>query len=98
MAEQIEARLREAFDVDQLRLVNESHRHTRGPDSHWNVVLVTTAFEGQARLARQRAVYAALGEAVMGRIHSVTMRTLTPQEWQDAGGQVDNPAPACQGG
>ena len=61
------------------------------------LILVSDAFDGQSRLARQRRVIEVLGPEVMGAIHSITMKTLTPQEFADAGG-ASNPAPACRGG
>jgi acid stress-induced BolA-like protein IbaG/YrbA len=34
-----------------------------------------------APIARQRAVYAVLGDAMRSRIHALALRTLTPEEW-----------------
>ena len=55
------------------------HDVTGGAD-HWQAEIVAVQFDGMSRLARQRAVYAALGELMTGPIHAFTCRTLTPQE------------------
>ena len=96
-ADRIEAALREALQPQQLTVVNESHRHVRGEETHYNVIAVSDAFRDQSRLARQRLVHGALGP-LMGEIHSLTMKTLTPDELSAAGGEVSNPSPDCGGG
>jgi BolA protein len=47
---------------------------------HYDVLIVTSAFEGLSQLQRQRRVYAALAEEMKGRIHALAMRCLTPAE------------------
>lgn len=83
-----------------VRLVDESHMHSvpPGAESHWNLVIVSPSFDGQSLLARQRAVWAALGDDVRKRLHALTMKTMTPAEWQAAGGLVENVSPPCLGG
>jgi BolA family transcriptional regulator, general stress-responsive regulator len=100
MAARIESRLRDALAPLHLDLQDESWKHAAGPgaESHWNLVLVAPSFEGQRGLARQRAVYAALAAELQGGIHALTMKTLSPSEWEAAGGAVENPSPPCLGG
>lgn len=78
MQQTIRERLETALAPTRLEVVNESGKHAghAGDDgtgeSHWHVVIVSTAFAGQGRLARHRMVHAALGD-VMGRIHALSM-------------------------
>ncbi len=78
MQQTIRERLETALAPTRLEVVNESGKHTghAGDDgtgeSHWHVVIASTAFAGQGRLARHRMVHAALGD-VMGRIHALSM-------------------------
>jgi len=99
MAEQIESALQVLSPV-HLELINESNQHNvpAGSESHWNVVVVSAAFEGQRMVKRQRTVYGALKAEMAGGIHALTMKTLTPEEWKAAGGAVSNPSPSCFGG
>lgn len=83
----------------RLRLENESHRHSvpKGSETHWNLIVVADAFAGKPLVQRHRLVYDTLGQDTMRSIHALTMKTLTPQEWDAAGGDVTNPAPPCAG-
>ncbi|MBM1219459.1 BolA family transcriptional regulator [Ponticoccus sp. SC2-23] len=79
----LEAEIRDAltgaFAPTSLEVINESHQHAghAGDDgsgeSHWRVVIRSDAFEGQSRIARHRAVHAALGEGIMGRLHALAL-------------------------
>ena len=47
---------------------------------------------------RHRVVYGALQAELADGVHALTMRTLTPEEWAAAGGQVTHESPPCRGG
>lgn len=99
LQEQIESRLAEHLHPARMQLVNESHMHSGpGAETHFNLIIVADAFAGKNPVQRHRAVYAALGEELKQGLHALTMKTLTPEEWERAGGEVTNPAPRCRGG
>ena len=54
-----------------------------GTADHWQAVIVSSHFEGMGRLARQRSIYAALGELMSGPIHALTFKTLTPKQQEE---------------
>lgn len=54
-----------------------------GTNDHWQAVIVSDTFDGQGRLGRQRAVYAALGDMMAGPIHALTVETKTPKELEN---------------
>ena len=90
-ADWLEGRLREVFDPQHLELVDESAQHVGHPGaasggSHFRVLVVSELFRNQDQLSRQRAVYSILGDAMGSTIHALALRTLTPEEWQDARG------------
>jgi len=96
---QIESRLVSALDPERMQLVNESHQHSGpGAETHFNLIIVAEAFAGKNLVGRHRVIYAALGDELKNGLHALTMKTLTPKEWEDAGGDVKNPAPKCRGG
>jgi acid stress-induced BolA-like protein IbaG/YrbA len=45
---------------------------------------VSQAFHGLNRVRRHQLVYAALGDRMREEIHALSMKTLTPAEWQAA--------------
>ncbi len=47
-----------------------------------HIIVVLEAFQTMRRIQKQQLIYGALqAEIADGRIHAVTMETLTPEEW-----------------
>ncbi|MFU1997521.1 BolA family protein [Bordetella avium] len=61
------------------------HLDVQGDGSHFDAIIVSTAFEGKRLIARHQLVYAALGDRMKAEIHALSMRTLTPEEFHKAG-------------
>lgn len=86
MALEIETRLRGTFAPSALEVINDSAKHHghAGDDgsgeSHFTIVIEAAAFAGMNRLARQRAVIAALGDIVGERVHAVAIKAKAPGE------------------
>lgn len=79
ITEEITARLDQAFAPRELEVVDDSESHRghagfrEGGESHFNVRIRADAFDGQSRIARHRAVHAALGKDLVGRIHALAL-------------------------
>ena len=56
-----------------------------GDGRHFQALIVSAAFAGKNRVARHQLVYAALGERMRAEVHALSMRTLTPEEYQELG-------------
>ena len=86
VANLIEERLRAALAPTRLAVINDSARHHghAGDDgsgeSHFTVEIEAEAFAGMSRLARQRAVNAALGDLMKERVHALAIRARAPGE------------------
>ena len=52
-----------------------------GDGRHFNAVIVSPAFEGKNRIQQHQLVYGVLGDKMKADIHALSMRTLTPAEW-----------------
>lgn len=61
------------------------HLDVQGDGSHFDAVIVSSAFEGKRLIARHQLVYAALGDRMKAEIHALSMRTMTPEEFAKAG-------------
>lgn len=79
-------RLSSALNPDRLELIDESALHVghaghdeRG-ESHFALEIESASFAGQSRVARQRLVYAALGDLMRERVHALTIRARAPGE------------------
>lgn len=58
------------------------HVSVTGDGRHFEAVVVSEEFSGKNRVQRHQRVYQALGESMRDEmIHALTMKTLTPQEW-----------------
>jgi stress-induced morphogen len=53
-----------------------------GDADHYEVTIVSHAFEGKKRIQRHQAVYQALGNMVGGQLHALSVKTYTPQEYE----------------
>jgi len=84
-----------AFDPEHLELVDESHQHSRGRETHYKAVIVSGVFSGRRALQRHQQVYRTLG-GLMGEIHALALHTYTPDEWAATGQAPDSPR--CRGG
>ncbi len=58
------------------------HVEVAGDGQHFQALIVSSAFAGRNRVQRHQLVYAALGERMKEEIHALSMRTLTPEEFQ----------------
>jgi len=58
------------------------HIDVQGDGAHFEALIVSPAFAGKRPIARHQLVYAALGERMKAEIHALSMRTLTPDEFE----------------
>jgi len=61
------------------------HVEIRGDGRHFEALIVSHAFGGLPRVRRHQLVYAALGDRMREEVHALSMRTLTPDEWNARG-------------
>ena len=86
IAAEIHRRLTEALNPIHLVVRDDSDMHLghaghdgRG-ESHFTVEIVARSFEGESRLARQRAVNRALAPLLHDRVHALAIKTKAPSE------------------
>ena len=84
-----------ALEPQHLEVLDESHMHSRGQETHYKAVIVSPVFAGLNAVKRPQKVYATLGE-LMGQIHALALHTYTPEEWAQQGQAPDSPT--CRGG
>ena len=86
-AEIMRRKLTDAFTPILLEIVDESAKHAGhagarpGGETHFRVKIISAAFAGMSKVARHRAVYAALADQMQkGGIHALALETKTPSE------------------
>jgi BolA protein len=79
VAEEMRQRLESAFQPSRLEVLDESEGHRghagwrEGGGTHWRIRIEAPAFATMSRVQRHRAVHAALGPQVIGRIHALAL-------------------------
>lgn len=93
----ITERLQAAMPLTHLEVINESHNHSAGNDTHYKVVAVSEAFVGMRAVARHQKIYALLADEMSKNgLHALALHTYTPDEWAATGQAPESPA--CRGG
>lgn len=71
----------------EIELVDESHKHaghagvkTGSSESHFNLKVVASCFDGLSLVQRHRMIYSLLGPEIMGKIHALAISAKTPSE------------------
>lgn len=91
IATTIRRKLTEALAPTELLIEDDSARHAGhhhhggmdaqpGGESHFNLKVVSGAFEGMGRLERQRLLNRLLAEELAGPVHALSIRAMTPGE------------------
>lgn len=92
MLEKIKSAL-QALEPSVLEVIDESHMHSRGQETHYKVVIVAEAFAGLNRVKRQQKVFAALQDCMP---YALAQHTYTPEEWAQT--EAAPASPNCMGG
>ncbi|WP_101067926.1 BolA family protein [Roseovarius salinarum] len=79
VAAEIRTALEQAFTVHDIEIIDESEAHRghsgyrEGGESHFRVRLRAPELAQKSRLERHRAVHAALGPDLLGRLHALAL-------------------------
>ena len=85
-ADRIRTVLEAAFAPARVTVDDDSHRHIGHAgarpegETHYSVAVISPAFAGQSRVARSRAVHAALAADFADGLHALALRLATPEE------------------
>lgn len=81
----IQAILTERFEPAEILVKDQSHLHAghegaRDGRGHFDITIVSQAFDGLNRLQRHRMVYDALQQLLETDIHAIRIKAYTPSE------------------
>jgi BolA family transcriptional regulator, general stress-responsive regulator len=86
VAATIRQKLTERLAPSRIEIIDESHRHAGHAgarpegETHFAVTIISPAFAGMSRVARQRLVYQTLADELATRVHALSLKTLAPGE------------------
>jgi acid stress-induced BolA-like protein IbaG/YrbA len=75
-AKQIEDWIAEVFSEDSVQVDGDGY--------HFEATVISPKFEGLSMIKRHRLVYDALGSKMGNEIHALSLKTVTPDEAEDA--------------
>lgn len=95
-ADQLESRLRGRLAPVHLEIVDDSARHAghagaAGGGGHYQVRIVSAAFDDKPLLEQHRLVYAAVGDLMGGAIHALGLSTEGAARWRAGAGGTSRP-------
>jgi acid stress-induced BolA-like protein IbaG/YrbA len=74
-AGEIERILAARFPGALVRVIGDDGRH-------FEAIIVAEAFDGLSMVKQHQLVYRALGDLMQDAIHALSIRTLTPADWE----------------
>lgn len=86
MAKQIEDQIRNAIDVSNLTLINESEKHAGHAgdngtgQTHFKLMVVSNDFSGLTRVQRQKLIMQQVKGLFSQGLHALSMTVKTPSE------------------
>ncbi len=75
-AKQLENYITQSLACDYIKVLGDD-------GTHFEAVVVSPAFEGKSMVQQHQLVYGALGDRMRAEIHALSMKTYTPQKWQE---------------
>ena len=78
-----------ALSPQGLEIFDDSHEHAghvgaqESGGGHFQVFIVSDAFEAKSKIARHRMIYQAVGDLMPAKIHALAIRAYTPAEFDD---------------
>jgi len=73
----------ESIHINIAQGMVTKHLSVTGDGTHFEAVIVSDEFAGKNRVQRHQLVYQTLGDRMREEIHALSMKTYTPQEWQN---------------
>ena len=75
-AQQLENYITQHLACDYIKVLGDD-------GSHFEALIVSQAFVGKNMVQQHQLVYTALGDRMRAEIHALSMKTLTPEKWQE---------------
>jgi acid stress-induced BolA-like protein IbaG/YrbA len=78
-SQQLQSWIQSGLACDHIQVVGDDGQH-------FEALVISPEFRGKSPVARQQMVYKTLGDKMRAEIHALSMKTLTPEEWQARNG------------
>ena len=82
---EIKSRLKKTMVIDHLTIMDDTGKHLRHQHydggGHFQIKIVSSAFEGLSLLDRHKLVYQALDGMIKNEIHAIGLKTIATSEY-----------------
>ena len=82
LQEKIGATIVEIEDRSDLHKHHQGRMNAPVGSGHYDAIVVATSFAGKTMMQQHRMVYAALSDQMQTTIHALSLKTYTPEQWQ----------------
>ena len=78
-----------SLSPQSLEIFDDSHEHAghagalESGGGHFQVFIVSDAFEGKSKVSRHRMIYQAVSDLMPANIHALAIRAFTPAEFDN---------------
>ena len=80
----IEKKLRTYFNVHDLNIIDESHKHVNHKKDtnggHFKLLIVSNDFDNISLIKRHQLIYDALSDMIKVEIHAISIKAMTIKE------------------
>ncbi len=82
LQEKIGATIVEIEDRSDLHKHHQGRMNAPVGSGHYDAIVVAESFAGKTMMQQHRMVYSALAEQMQTTIHALSLKTYTPEQWQ----------------
>jgi len=75
-AEQLKNYITKHLDCQFIKVLGDD-------GTHFEALVVSPAFVGKNMIQQHQLVYAALGDRMRAEVHALSMKTYTPEKWEE---------------
>lgn len=69
-------------EIEDDSAAHAGHAGARDGKGHFNVLIISSKFEGKTLIQRHRMVYKALSDMLESDIHALAIKAYTPEQYQ----------------
>ena len=85
LVQEIKSRLKKTIAIDHLTIMDDTGKHLRHQHydggKHFQIIIVSSTFEGVSLLDRHKLVYQALNGMIKNDIHAIGLKTIATSEY-----------------
>ena len=82
LQEKIGATIVEIEDRSDLHKHHQGRMNAPVGSGHYDAIVVAESFAGKTMMQQHRMVYSALADQMQTTIHALSLKTYTPEQWQ----------------